>query len=142
MLNYQSILEETIASVRAERGFIVLCHPSTYTPTEFIALFNFDSTATQQPIGEQTNEYQYIWESLPRLFAEKQPLLTSNVVNESYYRRRFLFWSPRSVILVPLRKEAVTYGLLWCDKRIVTKGVWEPQDLAQAVSLMERSAAL
>jgi transcriptional regulator with GAF, ATPase, and Fis domain len=135
-MNYEALLEEVMALLAADCGFVVLGDP----PDQYAATHNFDTALFLQPPGEELTEHQHMREILPAILAASEPILTDNALRDSYYYRkiRIVDWKLRHVIAIPLKKEGVVYGLLWCDKSIRAKGLWTQQDLEQAAALVER----
>jgi hypothetical protein len=139
MSSYQTLLEEAVALLDADRGFVVLHEPNTTKSLEFVATYEFDP-ALLQP-SETFDENQYLWEDmLPTILTYHEPVLTTNADPSNYYCRKYsvIGWVLRCVIAVPLSKDDMLDGLLWCDKSIREKGIWVQQDLEQVATLVQK----
>ena len=140
MSRYQSLLDEAVSKLKAERGFIVLYNATTHQLTQFVATHQFDAAPLTQGNSPLSKEYQIIQKALPLMAGQKRPLLT-HTCDEKYFS---LSTTPqsglltdrvlRSLIAVPLR----SMGLIWCDIKF-RNGLFQPYDLQALLTLVQRS---
>lgn len=139
MLNYQTLLEEAVTTVKAERGFIVLYNALTHQLTQFVATHQFDAALLLQPSESLSKDYQIIQHALPIMAGQKRPVLT-HTCDDKYFpmaanpNSRMADRVLRSLIVTPLRG----IGLLWCDVRF-KNGLFQPYDLQAVIALAQRS---
>ena len=139
---YQSLLDEAVPLVNAERGFIVRYDPDTYTPIQIVAAHDFASALVFQPLESVSKDYQVIQKALPIMARKNQPILTQNYEEEyfslGYYEGVVPNRPFRSILVVPLSNESC---LLWCDFKLSLQAFkpYQPSDLEQLIDLVQRS---
>jgi hypothetical protein len=84
MNDYQSLLDQAVARMNAERGFVVLTNSDTYAPTQCVATHNFDPVPLFQYVEGVSKEYAMIRHGLPLINQEQLPILTNNI-NPRYF---------------------------------------------------------
>lgn len=128
------VMDEVIASTRAERGFMMLVDPSG--GMVFRAARGLDQHTIDQP------EAQVSRGVIERVARERRPLLTSNAQNENWLsgRESVVFLGLRSVLCVPLMLKGEVTGLIYVDNR-VQAGIFTSDDL-ELLSAIAASAAV
>lgn len=145
MTPYQSLLNEAVRLVDAERGFIVRYDRATYAPIQIIAAHEFGSALVFQPFESVSKDYQVIQKALPIMARKNQLILTHNYEQEyfslGYYEGVVPNRPLRSVLVVPLHR---TVGLLWCDvsMRLRAFKPYQLSDLEQLAGLVARMDVL
>src|SRR5688572_12429760 len=84
MLHYETLLEEAVTKVKAERGFIVRYNPATHQLTQFVATHQFDAAPLLQPSESMSKDYQIIQKALPLMAGQKRPVLT-HTCDDKYF---------------------------------------------------------
>jgi hypothetical protein len=139
MLHYETLLEEAVTKVKAERGFIVRYNPATHQLTQFVATHQFDAVPLLQPSESLAKDYQIIQDALPLMAGQKRPVLT-HTCDDKYFpmaanpHSRMADRVLRSLIVIPLH----SMGLLWCDVKF-KNGLFQPYDLQALLTLVQRS---
>jgi hypothetical protein len=127
MNHYQSLLDTAVAQVHVLRGFIVL-HDREADMILYAATHNFE------PENNRYSDQMFL-----DLMADQQPRLTNNfLISDNRSAGVITFKEPMHILLIPLKKEEVLYGLLWCD-RFFKQGLFSQDDLARVVALVQRS---
>jgi hypothetical protein len=142
MNDYQSLLDQAVARMNAERGFVVLTNSDTYAPTQCVATHNFDPVPLFQYVEGVSKEYAMIRHGLPLINQEQLPILTNNI-NPRYFcldknsPMKYGISDPplRSLLIVPLR---YTSGLLWCDRHWQS-GLFQQQDMKKIVAFIAQN---
>jgi hypothetical protein len=126
MTSYQSLLDDAIALVGADMGFIVL-RDSAIGTLRYETTYNFDPT-----------EHSYSGKMFLYLLSEAEPRLTHNGMALKYLLPNMPS-DPnlRPVIIVPLKARKVAYGLIWCE-RDMKIGSFTNEDLAEIIDLVDQ----
>jgi sigma-B regulation protein RsbU (phosphoserine phosphatase) len=116
------VMDEVIAQLRAERGFVML-HEADGQPTFRVAR-GIDQTTIQDP------QFQVSRSIVARVAWEGQPLLTSDALQDERLslRRSVTVLGLRSVLCVPLKTRGRITGVIYLDSRI-RAGMFSPGDL-------------
>lgn len=125
MFLYQTLLDAAISLVDPDSGFIVLSDPSTNT-FEYVATHNFE------PINNQYSERMFL------ALAEAQAALIDNTITLDYLPSGATgTLRLRHVLSIPLKKEGVAYGLLWCDC-LFQQDLFDKVDLENLAALVDQ----
>jgi sigma-B regulation protein RsbU (phosphoserine phosphatase) len=128
------VMDEVIAAVRAERGFLML-HDEAGEPVFRVAR-GMDHQAIQAP------EFQVSRGVVERVAREGKPQLTSDAQSEEWLSGRASVMSLglRSVMCVPLQLKGATIGVVYVDNRLQA-GIFTEADL-DLLSTIASSAAI
>jgi hypothetical protein len=128
MSEYQSLIESAVASVNALRGCIILRDAST-NALEYVATENYEPEN-----GGPVDVNQMLLD----LLADPEPRLIDNSIKHNYLPPNIISTlGLMHIILVPLKKDNVVYGLVWCD-RFFKQGLFSQEDLARVVALVDQ----
>lgn len=128
------VMDEVIATTRAERGFLMLREPSG------ALAFRVARGMDQQ--GIDAPEFQVSRSVVERVAANGQPTLTSDAQTDSWLggRTSVRILGLRAILCVPLQLKGSTIGVIYVDNRLQV-GVFSPQDL-ELLAGMAASAAI
>jgi sigma-B regulation protein RsbU (phosphoserine phosphatase) len=127
------VMDEVIAAVHAERGFVMLHQPSG--GLYFRAARGIDQTTIQDP------QFQVSRSIVERVAREGRPLLTSDAQQDDRLnlRRSVTLLGLRSVLCVPLITRDQTVGVLYVDSRI-RASMFSPDDLELLTAIAATAA--
>ncbi len=116
------VIDEVIAAVRAERGFLMLRDASGQL--RFRVARGIDRNTIEQP------QFQVSRSVSMRVAEEGQPLLTSNAQEDVSLKmqRSISVLGLRAILCVPLQLKGATLGVIYVDNRLQS-GVFYPGDL-------------
>jgi len=119
----ETLLDQVMAAVGAERGFVLFYHPES-TEAEVVAARNF---LTTNPALE---EYEFSRTLLREIFRHSKPLLLGDVSHDSAYAREASVekFQIKSVLAAPLKQEERTIGALYLENNS-RPIAFEPDDL-------------
>jgi sigma-B regulation protein RsbU (phosphoserine phosphatase) len=121
------VIDEVIAAVRAERGFLMLRdaapHPAA-GQLHFRVARGIDRSTIEQP------QFQVSRSVIMRVAEEGRPLLTSNAQDDESLKmqRSVSILGLRAILCVPLQLRGTTLGVIYVDNRLQS-GVFYPGDL-------------
>lgn len=129
------IMDQLIALVRAERGFIMLVDADTHE-LSFRVARHLDRATLEQPSFEVSRSIVH------QVFAEQQAVLSFNAAQDPRYAESpsIQAFGLRAVICVPMRIKARTIGVIYLDNRL-KRGAFAENDL-DFVTLFADQAAL
>jgi sigma-B regulation protein RsbU (phosphoserine phosphatase) len=127
------VMDEVIAIVHAERGFVMLHEADGHLT--FRVARGMDQTTIQDP------QFQVSRSIVERVAREGQPLLTSNAQLDDRLstRQSIAVLGLRSVLCVPLKTRDQTTGVVYVDSRIRT-GLFSQADLDLITSIASSAA--
>jgi sigma-B regulation protein RsbU (phosphoserine phosphatase) len=127
------VMDEVIAAVRAERGFLML-HDEAGEPVFRVAR-GMDHQAIQAP------EFQVSRGVVERVAREGKPQLTSDAQSEEWLSGRASVMSLglRSVMCVPLQLKGATIGVVYVDNRLQA-GIFTEADLDLLITIASSAA--
>jgi len=116
------VMDEVIATTRAERGFVVL--RDSDGAFRFAAARGIDQSTVEAP------EFQVSRGIVDRVAAEGRPLLTSDAQQEAWLASRasVRILGVRAILCVPVELKGRVDGVIYVDSRLQT-GVFSPEDL-------------
>jgi sigma-B regulation protein RsbU (phosphoserine phosphatase) len=128
------VMDEVIAAIRAERGFLMLRDDSD--EMVFRVARGLDQQAIEAP------EFQVSRGIVERVAREGEPQLTSDAQSDAWLSERASVRSLglRSVICVPLQLKGATRGVIYADNRLKA-GIFTQADL-ELLSAIASSAAI
>ena len=127
------VMDEVVATTRAERGFVVLRQPDG--AFRFAAARGLDQRAVESP------EFQVSRGIVDRVAAEGKPLLTSDAQADSRFASRVSvrILGVRAILCVPLEHKGQVEGVVYVDSRLQT-GVFSPEDLDMLTGIAASAA--
>ena len=128
------VMDEVIAAVHAERGFLMLLEP------DGTLAFRVAHGLNQQ--GLEAPEFQVSRGVVERVAAEGRPTLTSDAQTDAWLgdRSSIRLLGLRSVLCVPLRHKEVSLGVIYVDNRL-RAGIFTQHDL-ELLTAIAGSAAV
>lgn len=116
------VMDEVIATTRAERGFVMLRQPD--------GSFRFASARGMDLRAVEAPEFQVSRGIVDRVASEGKPLLTSDAQQEAWLASRasVRILGVRAILCVPLELKGQIEGVIYVDSRIQS-GVFSPEDL-------------
>lgn len=128
------VMDEVIAAVRAERGFVML------KDAEGQLVFRVARGLDQQVIAEP--KFQISRGVVERVAQSGQPVLTSDAQTDAQLnlRQSVMVMGLRSILCVPLQLKAQTIGVVYVDNRL-RAGVFTPSDM-ELLAAIAASAAV
>ncbi len=127
------VIDEVIAAVRAERGFLMLRDAGG--DLVFRAARGIDQQTIDEP------RFQISRGVVERVAQEGQPLLTSNAQGDDWLKERtsVVALGLRSILCVPLQIKSETIGVIYVDNRLQT-GIFTDNDLDLLASIAASAA--
>jgi sigma-B regulation protein RsbU (phosphoserine phosphatase) len=128
-----TVMDEVIASVRAERGFLMLREPDGHLT--FRAARGMDQHTLAQP------EFQVSRGIVERVAKEGRPLLTSNAMDDDRLsgRESINILGLRAVLCVPLVLKGTAIGVVYVDNRL-RAGIFSPADMELLAAIAANAA--
>ena len=116
------VMDEVIATTRAERGFLMLREPS--------GVLAFRVARGMDQHGIDAPEFQVSRSVVERVAANGQPTLTSDAQTDSWLggRTSVRILGLRAILCVPLQLKGSTLGVIYVDNRLQV-GIFSPKDL-------------
>ncbi len=116
------VIDEVIAAVRAERGFLMLHDASGQL--RFRVARGIDRNTIEQP------QFQVSRSVINRVAEESRPLLTSNAQDDASLKAQHSvsILGLRAILCVPLQVKGTLLGVIYVDNRLQS-GVFYPDDL-------------
>ena len=116
------VIDEVIAAVRAERGFLMLRDPAGQL--HFRVARGLDRNTIEEPA------FQVSRSVVQRVAEEGRPLLTSDAQDDDWLKthRSVAILGLRAVLCVPLQIKDTTLGVIYVDNRVQT-GIFTSDDL-------------
>ena len=117
------VMDEVVATTRAERGFVMLCEPDGRLV--FRAARGMDQKTIEEP------RYQVSRGVVERVAREGQSILTSDAQIDDRFSTRdsVLILGLRSILCVPLRIKNQVLGVIYVDNRLQAGIFGQEQDL-------------
>jgi adenylate cyclase len=117
------IMDELIALVNAERGFVTLIDPETSTLTFRVAR-NLDRATLDEPAFDISRSV------VDQVYADQQAVLSFNAAEDPRWAERpsIQSFGLRGIICVPLRIKARCIGVIYLDNRL-KRGGFDEDDL-------------
>ncbi len=127
------VMDEVIASTRAERGFVML--RGADDQLAFVAARGMDQRTLDQP------EFQISRGVVERVAREGKPQLTSDAQSDGWLSARtsVVIFGLRSILCVPLQFKGATIGVVYVDNRLQA-GIFLPADLELLTSIAASAA--
>jgi sigma-B regulation protein RsbU (phosphoserine phosphatase) len=127
------VLDEVIAAVRAERGFLMLRDPSGQL--RFRVARGIDRHTIEQP------QFQVSRSVLERVAAEGRALLTSDAQDDAWLKTHgsIMALGLRSILCVPLQIKGALLGVIYVDNRLQS-GIFQPADLDLLTAIASSAA--
>jgi sigma-B regulation protein RsbU (phosphoserine phosphatase) len=127
------VLDEVIATTRAERGFLMLREPS--------GALGFRVARGMDQQGIDAPEFQVSRSVVERVAADGQPTLTSDAQTDSWLggRTSVRILGLRAILCVPLQLKGNTIGVIYVDNRLQV-GIFSPQDLELLTGIASSAA--
>lgn len=127
------VMDEVIASTRAERGFVML--RGADDQLAFVAARGMDQRTLDQP------EFQISRGVVERVAREGKPQLTSDAQSDGWLSARtsVVIFGLRSILCVPLQFKGATIGVIYVDNRLQA-GIFLPADLELLTSIAASAA--
>jgi serine phosphatase RsbU (regulator of sigma subunit) len=128
------VMDEVIAAVRAERGFVMLREDGG--DLEFRVARGMDRQVIEQP------EFQVSLTVVERVAHEGKPILTSDAQSDDRFSMRasVMILGLRSILCVPLALKERSLGVIYVDNRLQS-GLFLEQDL-ELLTAIASSAAI
>jgi sigma-B regulation protein RsbU (phosphoserine phosphatase) len=128
------VMDEVIATTRAERGFVML--RGTDDQLAFVAARGMDQRTLDAP------EFQISRGVVERVAREGRPQLTSDAQSDEWLSARssVVIFGLRSILCVPLQFKGATIGVIYVDNRLQA-GIFMPADL-ELLTAIAASAAI
>ena len=128
------VIDEVIAAVRAERGFLMLREADT-SELNFRVARGIDRSMIEQP------QFQVSRSVVKRVADEGHPLLTSDAQDDAALRaqRSIAILGLRAIMCVPLQIKGSLLGVIYVDNRIHS-GVFRPDDLDLLTAIAAHAA--
>lgn len=128
------IMDQLIALVRAERGFIMLVDADTHELTFRVAR-NLDRATLDEP------SFQISRSVVHEVFASQVPVLSFNAVQDPRYADSpsIQLFGLRAVLCVPMRIKARTIGVIYLDNRL-KRGAFSERDLEFVMAFSDQAA--
>ena len=127
------VIDEVIAAVRAERGFLMLRDPAGQL--HFRVARGIDRHTIEQP------QFQVSRSVIARVAEEGQPLLTSNAQDDASLKmqRSVAVLGLRSILCVPLQIKGSLLGVIYVDNRLQS-GIFQRADLDLLTAIASSAA--
>jgi sigma-B regulation protein RsbU (phosphoserine phosphatase) len=127
------VLDEVIATTRAERGFLMLRDAAG--ALTFRVARGMDQQAIDSP------EFQVSRSVIERVAANGEPTLTSDAQSDSWLggRQSVRILGLRAILCVPLRLKGATLGVIYVDNRLQV-GIFSPKDLELLTGIASSAA--
>ena len=127
------VMDEVIATTRAERGFVML--RGADDQLAFVAARGMDQRTLDQP------EFQISRGVVERVAREGKPQLTSDAQSDRWLSARssVVIFGLRSILCVPLQFKGATIGVIYVDNRLQA-GIFLPADLELLTSIAASAA--
>jgi sigma-B regulation protein RsbU (phosphoserine phosphatase) len=127
------VIDEVIAAVRAERGFLMLRDASGQL--RFRVARGIERHTIEQP------QFQVSRSVLMRVAEEGRPLLTSNAQDDARLKthRSVAVLGLRSILCVPLQSKGSLLGVIYVDNRLQS-GIFQPADLDLLTAIASSAA--
>lgn len=127
------VLDEVIATTRAERGFLMLRDAAG--ALTFRVARGMDQQAIDSP------EFQVSRSVIERVAAHGEPTLTSDAQADSWLggRQSVRILGLRAILCVPLRLKGATIGVIYVDNRLQV-GIFSPKDLELLTGIASSAA--
>ena len=127
------VLDEVIATTRAERGFLML-RDAAGALTSRVAR-GMDQRAIDSP------EFQVSRSVVERVAANGEPTLTSDAQSDAWLggRQSVRILGLRSILCVPLLLKGATIGVIYVDNRLQI-GIFSPKDLELLAGIASSAA--
>jgi sigma-B regulation protein RsbU (phosphoserine phosphatase) len=127
------VIDETIAAVHAERGFLMLRDAAGQL--HFRVARGLDRSTIEQPQFEVSRSV------VQRVAAEGVPLLTSDAQGDAWLKehRSVAILGLRAILCVPLQLKGTTLGVVYVDNRLQS-GVFRTDDLDLLTAIAANAA--
>ncbi len=127
------VIDEVIAAVHAERGFLMLRDASGQL--RFRVARGIDRHTIEQP------QFQVSRSVISRVAEEGRPLLTSNAQDDSTLKlqRSVTVLGLRAILCVPLHVKGALLGVIYVDNRLQS-GIFQPADLDLLTAIASSAA--
>jgi phosphoserine phosphatase RsbU/P len=127
------VIDEVIAAVRAERGFLMLRDAAGQL--RFRVARGIERHTIEQP------QFQVSRSVLARVAEEGRPLLTSNAQDDAWLKthRSVAVLGLRSILCVPLQIKGALLGVIYVDNRLQS-GIFQPADLDLLTAIASSAA--
>jgi hypothetical protein len=119
---WNSVIDEVIAALHAERGFIML-HEAR-RPADFRVARGLDQTTIDQPQSQVSQSV------VQKVAQEGQPILTSDAQTDTRFnmRQSVMLLGLRSVLCVPVKIKEKVLGVVYADNRFEA-GIFTQADM-------------
>jgi phosphoserine phosphatase RsbU/P len=127
------VIDEVIAAVRAERGFLMLRDAAGQL--RFRVARGIDRSTIEQP------QFQVSRSVIERVAEEGRPLLTSDAQDDTWLKshRSVAVLGLRSILCVPLQMKGSLLGVIYVDNRLQS-GIFQPADLDLLTAIASSAA--
>ena len=127
------VIDEVIAAVRAERGFLMLRDAAGQL--RFRVARGIDRHTIEQP------QFQVSRSVIVRVAEESRPLLTSNAQDDARLKAHHsvAVLGLRSILCVPLQIKGSLLGVIYVDNRLQS-GIFQPADLDLLTAIASSAA--
>ena len=127
------VMDEVIASVKAERGFVMLINPDG--SLRFTVARGIDHQIINDP------EFQVSRSIVERVAREVKPVLTSDAQSDKRFsmRQSVMLLGLRSILCVPLVLKERALGVIYVDNRLQS-GIFSPSDLELVTAISSNAA--
>lgn len=127
------VIDEVIAAVRAERGFLMLRDAASQL--RFRVARGIDRHTIEQP------QFQVSRSVIERVAAEGRSLLTSDAQDDAWLKthRSIMVLGLRSILCVPLQIKGSLLGVIYVDNRLQS-GIFQPADLDLLTAIASSAA--
>jgi serine phosphatase RsbU (regulator of sigma subunit) len=127
------VIDEVIAAVRAERGFLMLRDP--VGQLHFRVARGIDRLTIEQPQFEVSRSV------IMRVADEGRSVLTSNAQDDAWLKthRSVAVLGLRSILCVPLQIKGALLGVIYVDNRLQS-GIFQPADLELLTAIASNAA--
>lgn len=127
------VIDEVIAAVRAERGFLMLRDAAGQL--RFRVARGIDRNTIEQP------QFQVSRSVVVRVAEEGQPLLASNAQDDARLKAHYsvAVLGLRSILCVPLQIKGSLLGVIYVDNRLQS-GIFQPADLDLLTAIASSAA--
>lgn len=127
------VMDEVIATMHAERGFVMLVDSDG--KTTFRAARGLEQKTLEDP------QFQVSRSVIEKVLHEGQPILTSDAMADERFnmRKSIMAMGLRAILCVPLKNKDAILGVIYVDNRL-RAGIFQRDDLSLLASIADSAA--
>jgi sigma-B regulation protein RsbU (phosphoserine phosphatase) len=127
------VMDEVIATMHAERGFVMLVDSDG--KTTFRAARGLEQKTLEDP------QFQVSCSVIEKVLQEGQPILTSDAMSDERFnmRKSIMAMGLRAILCVPLKNKDEILGAIYVDNRL-RAGIFQRDDLSMLASIADSAA--